>query len=241
MDENFHVRVKKHGLCRGPRLALYDAMAMFGHRGLIRTVLVTIIMLSISAGLARAQIDNRLAAGLTAGFASARGGDGGPEVNFEMRIGHERAGWGPQIALFNWFDTGLHQPTATRTVDFGNLRARPMMAGYGYTWLRGRATLTADLLAGYSVNSFALDPAAEADYAQRLGATRVDSTATNAFAVKPEFQMWYDLNGRFGLKLTGGYLVSRPSIVIRSSLGEDVRPIHADRFLLTIGAVYSIF
>lgn len=220
---------------------LLCVMAMLTRTGLARSLFVAIIMIGIAAGHARAQIDNRLAAGVTTGIASARGGDGSTEVSFELRFGHERAGWGPQISLFNWFDTGLHEPIAARTVEVGNLRARPMMAGYGYTWARGRTTLTADLLAGYSVNSFELDPAAQADYAQRLGATRVDSKATNAFAVKPEFQMWYDLNGRIGLKLTGGYLVSRPSIVISSSLGEDVRPVRADRFIVTIGAVYSIF
>lgn len=215
--------------------------AMVSLSALIRAVLVTLILIGVSAGHARAQMNNRLAAGVIVGVASARGGDPSPEVSFEMRIGHERAGWGPQLSLFNWFDTGLHQPIASSTVEVGNLRARPMMAGYGYTWVRGRTTLTADLLAGYSVNSFELDSIAQTDYIQRLGAARVDAKATNAFAVKPEMSMWYDLNTRFGLKLTAGYLVSRPSIVITSSLGEDVRPVRADRFIVTFGAVYSIF
>ena len=68
-----------------------------------------------------------------------------------------------------------------------------------------------------------------------------ESEATNAFAVKPEVQVWYDLNDRFALKLTGGYLIERPSVVITSSIGRDERSIRADAFVVTIGVVYSLF
>jgi hypothetical protein len=115
------------------------------------------------------------------------------------------------------------------------------MAGYGYTWVRGRAAITGDLVGGYSFNSLNLDPAAVQEYSRRLGATGVDAEATNAFALKPEVQIWYDLNSRFGLKIDGGYLIARPSVVITSSLGEDVHHIRADTFLITVGLVYSLF
>jgi hypothetical protein len=59
--------------------------------------------------------------------------------------------------------------------------------------------------------------------------------------LKPEVQVWYDVNSRFGLKLEGGYLIARPSVVITSSLGEDDRPVRADTLLVTIGVVFSIF
>ena len=67
------------------------------------------------------------------------------------------------------------------------------------------------------------------------------SAASAAKALKPEIQVWYDLNSRFGLKLNGGYLVARPSVVITSSRGEEVRPVRADTFLITAGLVYSLF
>jgi hypothetical protein len=59
--------------------------------------------------------------------------------------------------------------------------------------------------------------------------------------VKPELAVWYDLNRRIGLRVVGGYLVARPSVTIVSTLGRATQSIRADTFLITIGAVYSIF
>jgi hypothetical protein len=213
---------------------------MFNRTRVIATI---VLVLGVLVSPASGQTDSRLAVGLsvTTGLAPSSSAEGDAGVGFELRIGHESPGWGTQISLFSWFDSGIRQPIATQTVDFGKLRSRPIMAGYGYTWVRDRLFLTADVVGGYSLNSFELAPAALAEYAQRLGATRVNSEATNAFAIKPEIQVWYDLNSRFGIKLNGGYLISRPSVVITSSLGEDVRAARVDRFLITVGAVYSLF
>ena len=129
----------------------------------------------------------------------------------------------------------------TGTVQLGSIRMRPVMAGYGYTRVRGRWAITGDLVGGYSFNSLKLDSSIIQEYSRRTGATGVDAEATNAFALKPEIQVWYDINSRFGLKLDGGYLIARPSVVITSSLGEDVHHIRADTFLFTVGLVYSLF
>ena len=112
------------------------------------------------------------------------------------------------------------------------------MLGYGYTWIRDRTAITADVLDGFAFNSFHLDPATIAAY-QRRGATNIDGEATNTFVIKPEIQLWYDLSSRFGLKLTDGYLVSRPSVTIASTLGRDTRSIGADTVLITFDVVYS--
>ena len=212
-------------------------------RARTRVILTAAVVTALSVSDARGQTDSRLAVGMsvTSRLASASDAGGGADLGFELRIGHEEQGWTWQHSFFNWFNSGVHEPIAGRTVALGQLRVRPIMVGYGYTWVRGRSAITADLEGGYTVNSFALDAGAVAEYSQRLGATRIDSGATNAFAVKPEIQVWYDLNPRLGLKLTGGYLVARPSVVIASSLGEDVRPVRADAFLITFGLVYSIF
>ena len=204
-------------------------------------IVVTLILLSVCD--ARGQTDSRLAVGgsITAMAASSADTGGSASVGFEWRLGYATPGWGWQNSIFSWFDSGVRGSIGTGTVELGNLRVRPIMVGYGYTWVRGRAAVTADLVGGYSFNSFKLDPAAVEEYARRRGATGIDSEGTNAFAIKPEVQVWYDLNSRFGLKLNGGYLIARPSIVITSSLGEDIRPVRADTFLVTVGLVYSLF
>ena len=113
------------------------------------------------------------------------------------------------------------------------------MVGYGYTWIRGRAAITADMVGGFAFNSLHIDPAAAVAYAQ-LGATGITVDASNSFAAKPEVKVWYDLNRRIGLKINGGYLITRPTVTIKSSLGSDKWSVRADTFLITFGVVYSI-
>jgi hypothetical protein len=212
------------------------------HHGLVFYLAAASILLPASSVFA--QTDSRLAVGasVTTRVAPSDDAGNGAAVGFEWRLGHASPGWGPQLSLFSWFDTDVQLAlTDSTTVDPGHIRIRPLMAGYGYTWVRGRTAITADLVGGYSLNSFRLDSAALEEYSQRLGATGIESEATNAFCLKPEVQVWYDIDRRFGLKLNGGYLIARPSMIIRSSLGELVRPVHADTFLITAGLVYSLF
>ena len=208
-----------------------------------RVMLAAAVVMALSVCDAGAQIGNRLAVGASVigRLANSSDAGGGTDVGLEIRMARDDPGWGWQGTFFNWFDTGVREPITARPMAVGNLRVRPILAGFGYTWNRGHTTITADVVGGYTVNSFELSPAALAEYSQRLGATGVESEATNAFAIKPEIQVWYDLNRRFGLKLTGGYLRARPSVVVRSSLGQDVRPVRADTVLVTVGVLYSIF
>ena len=205
-----------------------------------RTAFIVVIV-ALWASNARAQTDNRLAVGMSVTMrpTGSENTSGGADVGFEMRIGHERNAWGWQTSFFNWFDTGVSGPIGGRTSDLGEIRIRPIMVGYGYTRLRGRAAITADVVGGYAFNSFQLDPSASANYL-RLGATVTSSEVTNTFAVKPEVLVWYDLNERFGLKLNAGYLIARPTVTIVSTLGEEARAVRADTFLITVGLVYSL-
>ena len=207
-----------------------------------RLILLGLLAATFHAGEARAQTDNRLALGIsvTSRLAGSETAGSSSDVGFEWRLGHQKEAWGWQTSLFNWFNSDVtQQTTVSRPADLGPLRIRPIMVGYGYTWVRGRAAVTTDLLGGFAFNSLHLDPAAAAAYAQ-LGATDISAEATNTFAVKPEVQVWYDFNRRIGLKISGGYLITRPSVTIKSSLGSDKWSVRADSFLITFGVVYSI-
>jgi hypothetical protein len=209
----------------------------------LRVLLAATALILFVVTQARAQTDSRLAVGgsITARAASSSESGGSANVGFEWRLGHAMQGWGVQNSIFSWFDTDVQGTVGPGTVGLGNMRIRPIMAGYGYTWVRGRTAITGDVVGGYSFNSFKLDSSAVQEYSRRLGATGIDAEATNAFALKPEIQVWHDLNSRFGLKIDGGYLIARPSVVITSSLGEDIHHIRADTFLVTVGLVYSLF
>jgi hypothetical protein len=213
---------------------------MFARYGAVGTA--CLIITAVGASDASAQINSRLAVGasVVTRIASSSTAGGGADVGFELRLGHERPGWGPEVSFFSWFDTDVQQPPEPRA-ELGQLRIRPIMAGYGYTWSRGRTTLTADVVGGFAINSFDLDAAAAQEYQTRRGAQNLHTSASNSLVVKPELQVWYDLNDRIGIKLNGGYLVTRPSATITSTLGDDTRQVRADAFLITVGVVYSLF
>ena len=59
--------------------------------------------------------------------------------------------------------------------------------------------------------------------------------------VNPEVIVWRDLTKRVGLRLSGGFMVARPSVTMITSAGEDKRSINADMAMITVGVVYKIF
>ena len=86
-----------------------------------------------------------------------------------------------------------------------------------------------------------LTPEAEAAYQNRLGARSVSTHASLTPTYKPEVSVWYDVSKKIGINASLGYMVARPTVTVRSSLGDDDRRFRADMFMFKIGAVYSIF
>ena len=166
--------------------------------------------------------------------------DGHVGVGLTWRIGHSKTGWGWHWGL-SWFETHLERSIGGITTNFGDLRVRPIMAGYGYTHVIGRTAITAKAIGGYAFSSMSLAPAAGEAYRDRLGAQSVTVDASNTFALKPEISVWYDINKKLGLNVSSGYIVARPHVTVNSSLGEDRRSVRADMFTFKVGMVYSIF
>ena len=157
------------------------------------------------------------------------------------RFGPSKTGWGWAYGL-NWFATDVDQSVAGLETRLGVMHVRPIMVGYGYTRvLNTRTAVHAKVLGGYAFSTFDTEPAAVDVYRDRLGAREVDVSAGNAFAVKPEVGAWFDVSRKIGVTVTAGYMIARPKITVTSSLGSDERRIHADMFMLRLGAVYKIF
>ena len=156
------------------------------------------------------------------------------------RFGHDETGWGWHWGL-NWYATDLDRTVGGRDTELGELHVRPFMAGYGYTRVIRRATVTADVIGGYALTNISLTPAARDTYRDRLGASSATADASNTLAAKPEIAVWFDVNRKVGINVSAGYMVARPRVTVRSSLGDDDRRVRADMFMIKIGAVYSIF
>jgi len=155
------------------------------------------------------------------------------------RFGTSKGGWGFHWGL-NWYAVKLERPIGGRATELGELHVRPLMAGYGYTRLIGRYSITADVLGGYAVGSIRIsDPAVDA-YRRTLGVRSAEANATNTFVLKPEIGVWYDVNKKVYINVNAGYMIARPDVIIETAAGADRRTARADQFVLKAGVVYSI-
>src|SRR5207253_1200843 len=125
--------------------------------------------------------------------------------------------------------------------DIGELKIKPLMAGYGYTYSFGRTAVSAELLGGFAFVSFSQSPGVADVYRDRLGARAVAVHSGNTFVLRPQTNVWIDMTRRVGLNLSLGYGVARPKLSTRTSLGEETHRVSADMVILSAGVVYKIF
>jgi hypothetical protein len=193
-----------------------------------------------------AQTNNRFAVGLdyivrTSDRASTEDyaqGQLGPGLLW--RFGNGKPGWGFHWGL-NWYAVKIDRPIGGNVVELGELHVRPVMAGYGYTRVVRRTTVTAAVLGGYAFGSIAVEPQASDAYHTALGAQWATGRASNTFVLKPEIGAWYNLTRTIGLNVNAGYMIARPDVTMTTDIGIDKRTARADQFILRVGAVYSIF
>jgi hypothetical protein len=208
------------------------------------TRILSLVAIAIAAfsSSARAQEENRLAVGVTytARAADASGTHGSQGIGFAWRLGHGGTGWGWATGL-SWFSADIDRSVGGRSIEIGELRVRPLMAGYGYTYSFGRTSVSADLVAGYAFASFSQTTAASEAYRDRLGAEAVTIHASNTFVVRPQTSVWINMSRRVGVNLTAGYVMARPRITIRTSLGDESVRLRADVIAVSTGLVYRIF
>ena len=201
-----------------------------------------VVLMALVAPAARAQSEGRFALGASITAPAPTDSDvrGESQPGLLWRIGHDTPGWGWQMGL-TWFATNADRQVGSGSLDLGEIKVRPFMAGYGYSWVMGRTTIIADGLAGYALTSITMTPAESDAYGARIGAGSVAANVSNAFVAKPEVSFWYDASKKVGLNVTAGYIVARPNVTVSSTAGQDRRRVHADVFVVTVGAVYSIF
>jgi len=171
------------------------------------------------------------------GSSEAHGSEG---IGLLWRFGHGKEGFGFHWGL-NWYATDIERSVAGRDVELGELRLKPVMAGYGYTRNVGRFSVTGALLGGFAFTSMSLTPAAIDVYHDGLGARSVRADAGSALVLRPEVSTWYDINEKIGLHISTGYMIARPHVTVSSTLGEDKRRVHADMVGVKVGLAYSIF
>lgn len=181
-----------------------------------------------------AQEQNRLALGISytlrlANDEDARAHSG---VGIKWRLGRSRAGWGPKFGL-GWYATEIERTVDGRQVAFAELKIRPIVGGYGYTYdVSPRLHVVSDVVGGFAIASLELrNPQTAGD---------VDVSAVLP-VVRPEVGVWYDLNRKFGISFSGGYTIARLKLTHLTSDARTTSRLRADAFSISAGIVYKVF
>lgn len=103
-------------------------------------------------------------------------------------------------------------------VGFGEIKARQIMSGVGYQWVRGKMVYGAQLGLGYSFNEVTLDPGV----ARAFGvAEPVGVSVSNSFVVQPKLKAEYFVHTKVSVRTQLSYTYTNPDVVIHSA-GQDV-------------------
>lgn len=195
-------------------------------------IVLTLFVAAVPA--AQAQAQNRFAIGLGAASRAATGGApvhgvGSPGIIW--RIGHSKPGWHPTFGL-NWFSANVGDALGSSFQQFARVNVKPLMVGYGYTRMAGRAALSANVLAGYSIASVRLS-----DQGSHVFTAKI----RGGLVMNPELSLWVNLSKKIGLNLNANCMIARPRLTLANEFGSVTDRVRADMLMFKVGVVYSIF
>ena len=130
--------------------------------------------------------------------------------------GHKRTGIKYPFS-FSGYRGGLETNDG---VGFGEFKARQIMSGVGYQWVRGKMVYGAQLGLGYSFNKVTLDPGV----AVAFGVPEpVGVTVSNSFVVQPKVKAEYFLHRKVSVRTQLSYTYTDPDVVIHSAVQDFAR------------------
>jgi len=203
-----------------------------------RVAILAVYTLLLSPTAAQAQEKNSFALGVnfTQRIASDDKTQASGGIGVSWRLGHSEEGWGFTYGL-GWYGSDIERSIGGRNMYFGELKVRPIVAGYGYTHrFTRRMYLTGDLVGGMAVATFELDSHA----AEAMGSAAGSKTRVIPI-IRPELKAWYDLNRRWGISVGAWYAIARPSVTLTTPVSTETVHLRADTFSFSTGIVYRIF
>ena len=208
-----------------------------------RSLAALVFVFSLFPLGAVAQSAGKVAVGGKVSVKGSSGEDsrGGTSLGLLWRFGRGKEGWGFRYGL-SWYSAHLNTTIGdSRSQEFCELKLRPFMAGYGYARNLGRTRISGNVLAGFALTAFSLTSSADQAFRTDLAAVSVDADSSTPLVIKPEVTAWFDLNRKVGLNISAGYMIAHPNVTIVSPQGIQRRRVDADMFVLSVGAVYSVF
>ena len=184
-----------------------------------------------------AQTKGRVSVGGTVTWVKPTDSEVGALVGFGglVRL-NPKKGWGVAGGL-SWFRADVENPVGGG--DLAKLRVRPLMGGVSYTIGEQPLLISFSVVAGPSFNKLEFDD----DFLDQLPpGPRPSLEAKTSFAVRPGVGLTWTVAPRVAIVGFGGYSINRPDLVYRDINGVEYRnQWKADAFLLSAGAVYSLF
>lgn len=155
-----------------------------------------------------------------------------------IRWNSRGSGWGPTFGI-SWTTAELRAPVGNQAASIGTIKLRPVMAGFGYRRLLGRALVSAGIVAGYTFND------ARTDVPLPPGVTatvKVDNT----WAAGPKAGVTFAVTRRLGLVGSLSYVYSNPDVTVRVSrdglpVFEATDHVRGDALSARIGLAVSLF
>ena len=139
---------------------------------------------------------------------------------------------------FGWYRADLTLSGVSGDVEVGDLRIRPLMAGIGYTWVKGRVATGVSINAGISFNSIRLND----QYRSFFGpGTEIRVDASNSFAVRPQFRVEYAVARKVGVYSSVGYFFTEFDNVIETPVGRFENEWDASSFNIFVGVMVYPF
>jgi hypothetical protein len=155
-----------------------------------------------------------------------------------FRWNSRRRGWGPSFGL-SFTRTDLRAPVDGKATEIGSVTIRPVMAGIGYSVVKGRSRATFGLVGGYSFNDASVDRALP-------DGVGVDVTIENAWVVKPKVDLMFAATRRLALIASFGYTIANPDVSVTvTQNGQDAfrarDHVRVDSFSVRLGGAVSLF
>lgn len=139
---------------------------------------------------------------------------------------------------FGWYTGDLTFSGVSGDREVGDLRVRPVMAGVGYTWVKGRLATGVSINAGVSFNSIKLND----QYRSFFGpGTEVRVDASNSFATRPQLRVEYAVAKKVGVFSSAGYFFTEFDNEIETPIGRFENEWDASSFNLFVGVMVYPF
>lgn len=145
--------------------------------------------------------------------------------------GAKRTGWKFPFS-FGGYSGDLQ--TIDGNLEFGRIKARQLMSGIGYQWVRGKMVYGAQLGVGYSFNSVTINPDAPAVFHSE---PPIAVDVSDSYVLRPLVKAEYFFHHKASIRTQVSFTYTNPDVVVTTATGrfdEEWSPRHA-QFSVALG------